>query len=609
MKNRFVVDYESYYNLKEDVSASTLGNANYVQQSYAYLVSVVGPGLQWVGEAGVALAKFGDSFWTDPQNEFWAANSNFDEAWTRKMWRVPEMAPWKCVLDRGAVNQYPHHLAGLTKQLLGKPVDKTLRDYMNGRHWADVDPGKQQELRDYCLGDSIEEMKVLERLPEPSTVEDAVAAHTRLINRRGVRIDVDRLDSDRERLMQYRHRSFLAIPWHNDEKPLSPAALGAWAKKHGLTVPASLAKTDEWCADLLKKQPLLAQVVGSMRAFRKANSLLAKIESVQSRLSPENDLPLDLIYCGARHTRRWSSRGVNVQNLERLPYDLGDGTSVWPREWIIPRPGKIFVVLDYAQVEPRCLNWLVGNTALLDMIRAGFGIYEAYARVAGLWSDPAPLKKANPALYKNVKDQVLGLGYGMGPGKYQDTARLEGISMTLPEAAKTVYGWRALNPGVVKLWGTFDRLIEAAVLDSSHVLEVEMPTGDVLRHFSCRATNEPYIDPETGRTKVIHGTESLTTRGDRSHTSLQPRLWGGTLTENVVQRMARDVLAEAILRLEGAGLPVVFHAHDEVILEVDIDNKEEAKAEAERLMAVEPVWAPGLPLEVEGDLAERYTKQ
>ena len=90
--------------------------------------------------------------------------------------------------------------------------------------------------------------------------------------------------------------------------------------------------------------------------------------------------------------------------------------------------------------------------------------------------------------------------------------------------------------------------------------------------------------------------------------SKQPNLWGGTMAENVTQRMARDVLAEAVVRLENAGLPVVFHAHDEVILEVDIGSREEAKREAEKILMMAPPWAPDLPLGVEGDFADTYVK-
>jgi DNA polymerase len=619
-----VVDFESYYSKKQDISAGTAGVVNYVRDSYAYMMSVVGPGLEFIGTIEEAQAKFPDSFWEDPGNRFWAANANFDQLWVQRYWPdAKAMKPWHCILDRGATEQLPQSLSGIARALWGKKVDKSIRDWMDGKHYRDITPEQQKEVLQYCLDDAKEEQHVLETLPEPSSVEQQIAAHTRMANLRGVRIDADRLKRDREELLRHQHDAFMRIPWHNDESPLSPLALAAWATQAGVPVPASLAKDDEECASLVGAHPKLAAVIGAMRQYRKANTLVRKIESVEGRITDNGTMALELMYCGARHTRRWSSRGVNVQNLDREPYYLtADGKpaegawDVWPRRWLIPREGRTFLILDYAQIEPRCLNWLVGNDALLNAIRSGFGIYEAYARISGQWRDLAPLKKANPHLYKSVKAQVLGLGYGMGASRYKETAAKDGIILTDEEAKATVSTWRKLNPEIIKFWGQMDETIKAATMDRSKLLEIEMPTGDKLRHFSVRYFSKAAVDPKTGMkitdldgdTVFKRGYESFTTKGDFTPMSKQPNLWGGTITENVTQRMARDVLAEAVIRLENAGLPVVFHAHDEVILEVDIGSKEEAKKEAEKILGVAPEWAPDLPLGVEGDFADTYVK-
>lgn len=612
----FVVDYESFYSKKDDLSAGTVGVKNYVRDSYAYLAAIVGPGVKFVGSIEDAQRQFPTAFWNQPNTTFWAANANFDELWTRRYWpEATRMKPWQCILDRGAVSQLPQSLSGITRGLWGEKVDKTVRDWMDGKHFRDLTPEQQKEVTDYCLSDAVEEARVLAALPAPTTVEDRIAAHTRMANLRGVRIDADRLQQDRERLLQFQHDAFLRIPWRNQEAPLSHLALSAWARENGLPVPGSVAKDDEECASLVDAHPQLRAVIMAMRQYRKANTLVRKIVSVQDRITDDGTMALELMYCGARHTRRWSSRGVNVQNLDREPYWLtadgreADGAwNVWPRRWIVPRPGKTFLILDYAQIEPRCLNWLVGNDDLLEMIRQGFGVYEAYARVAGLWKDPRPLKKADPHLYKSVKAQVLGLGYGMGPGRYRETAAKDGILLSDAEAKQTVDIWRRLNPKVVGFWRTLDEDIKKAVLDRSNLLEVVMPTGDYLRHFFVKHWSKKTADEDTGEETFKRGYESFTTKGDFTPLSKQGNLWGGTLCENVTQRMARDVLAEAVLRLEDAGLPVVFHAHDEVILEVDIGVKEEAKEEAERIMRVAPNWAPDLPLGVEGDFADTYVK-
>ena len=617
--NRVIVDFESYYNLKEDVSASVQGVQNYAKTADAYMVSVVCTplGIKFVGTIEQAQAEFSDAFFDDPQNEFWAANANFDQQFKEKYWMEASKRPWKCILDHGATEQLPGSLSGIFKTLFGEKVDKSLRDWMNGKHYADLPTDRKQELLGYCLSDSAKEEQVLNRLPEPSAFEQSVAAHTRMSNRRGVLIDRDRLQIDREELLKHQHTSFLGIPWRNDDKPLSAPALGRWAAARGIPVPASLAKDDEECGDLLDAHPQLAEVVGAMRRFRKAGALIAKLESVEARLTDDNVMPLELMYCGARHTRRWSSRGVNVQNLDKEPYWLTsdgkpaqDAHNVWLRRLLVPRAGKVFLILDFAQVEPRCLNWLVGNDELLALIRQGFGIYEAYARVAGLWKDPGPLKKLRPDLYKNVKAQVLGLGYGMGANKYMETAAKDGIVLNLAEAQQTVKTWRELNPKVTGMWKDFDALVRKANQGNARKLEIQMPTGDWLRHFSVIAESKLVGVDEFGATTKKGGYKSYTIKGDFGWSSVQANLWGGVLTENVTQRMARDVLAESVLALEAAGLPVVFHAHDEVIVEVDDDpaSRTAAMAEATAIMSREPAWAEGLPLAVEGDFHPHYVK-
>jgi DNA polymerase len=185
---------------------------------------------------------------------------------------------------------------------------------------------------------------------------------------------------------------------------------------------------------------------------------------------------------------------------------------------------------------------------------------------------------------------VSNCGYGMGATKYTSYAHVE-----MEEAEAVIKGFRANNPKITQFWRRLDNLISSAARDKSKHLSIEMPTGDTLQYFTVR--------PKKG------GYEGFVTKGDFGFQSLQPRLWGGTLTENVTQRMARDILAEAVVNLEDAGIPVVFTSHDEAILEIDDDaSKDEAIAEANQILKKTPAWAEGLVLDVEGNLATEYTK-
>ena len=592
MKNA-IVDYETYYDDK--VSVVTLGTTNYVAAADAYIVGVHIDGV--ISQCGT-LTEMGstmEQISKDPTVRCVAANSNFDQAWSDKYgWSSPNS--WFCVLDQAAFNQYPRNLAGCAGVVLGEKVDKTARDQMKGVRYESLPDGEQIKMQEYCLNDCAKENEVLLKMPAMSPFEEEVAEHTRLMNRRGVFIDTDLVEADKTKLEALRFATFREIPWHADAPPLSYPALVRHCNSIGIPAPKTLSKVDEETTDLMDVHPALKEVVGAMRKFRKANTMLKKVETLMRRVSPEGVLPLDILYCGAPHTRRWSSKGFNVQNLDKEPMDVGNGDTVWSRHWLIPRPGHIFLIFDFAQIEPRCLNWLAGNEEMMAALRSGFSYYEAYLTAAkqaarvGWSGTPGTLKKeVGVAKYTKVKNESLGCGFGMGDKKYTTYANVS------PEEAKMVItGFRKGNPKIVQLWRRLDGLIRTAAHDKSKHLAMEMPSGDLLQYFSIRSNTKGY--------------EGFVTRGDFGFSSKQGKLWGGTLTENVTQRMARDILANALINIEKAGIPVVFHAHDEGILEVPIDSKDEAKAEADRIALTPPDWAKDLPLGIESSFATAYTK-
>jgi DNA polymerase len=603
--NNVVVDFETFYDKAQGISVVDQGIPNYTAAAEAYIVSVVTDEFEFCGTIEQARQQFPERFWSDPQNQFWAAHSNFDQAWAEKYgWKTAR--PWKCALDLAKFSQLPSQLAEITRVVFGEKLDKSQRDKMNGVQFESLPLTEQQALIEYCLNDSIKTKKLIETLPPMTATEDRIAEHTRLQCRRGIAINTDLLEEDKTRLHQARHNSFLKIPWRNEFKPLSPQGLAQFCSKNGIPCPASTAKTDEDCSDLMSTHPLLHEVLTNMRRFRRTSTMLKKAESILDRVH-DGIMPLELIYCGARHTRRWSSKGVNVQNLDKEPVDFGDGIEVWSRRWLVPRPGKVFLILDFSQIEPRCLHWLVGNEEMLDAIRAGFGIYEAYARACKGWKGaPKTLKKENLALYTKYKAEVLGLGYGLGAVKYVAHAAQSGVILTPEESKKTVGDFRRQNTKITAFWRKFDNQIARAALDKSRQIDIQLPTGDWIKHFHVRAKSARKL--ADGTTKK-GGYESFTILGDFGHESIQHNLWGGVLTENVVQRMARDILAEACLKLEDAGLPVIMTSHDEAILEVDDDaSKEDARRTAEEIMSQEPEWCEGLPLAVEGGFEEHYCK-
>ena len=600
MKN-VILDFESYYD--KEVSVVTLGVPNYVAAADAYIVGVQIAGQDAQCGTLEEMEDFCCNLAEDPSVRPVAANSNFDQAWWEKYFPAFEQ-PWHCLLDHAAFHQYPRNLIGLSGVVLGNKVDKSTRDAMKGVFYEDLSdvatPGSplptKTQVQEYCANDCLVEAQCLEKLGPMSPFEEKLAAHTRMMNRRGVATNMELVEQDKTRLEAMRFEALKAIPWHADFKPLSYVALVTYCGSRGIPVPVSTAKTDEACSDLMTDNPELGAVIGTMRRFRRSNMMLKKIETLRARTTPEGILPLDFLYCGAPHTRRWSSKGFNVQNLDKEPLDVDNGQTVWTRNWIVPRAGYTFLILDYAQIEPRCLNWLAGNDEMMSALRHGFSYYEAYLAAAkqaqrvGWSGKPGTLKaEIGVAKYTKVKNESLGCGYGMGASKYTSYANVSSV-----EAKQVIAGFRAGNPKIVALWGKLDNLISQSSRDKSKHLGLVLPSGDLLQYFNIRGRSSSY--------------EGFVTQGDFGHTSLQSRLWGGTLTENITQRMARDVLASAIIRLEEAGLRVAFHCHDEVILEVPLDSKTEARAEAEQIMTKPPEWAADLPLGVDGGFAESYTK-
>lgn len=619
LKKTVVVDFETYYD--KTLSVSTMGVTNYVAQADAYIVSIVTDGIEFCGTIAQVREHGLDKLALDPENQFYAANSNFDQAWWEKYF-PPAVHPWKCILDQAAFHQYPRDLAGVARAVLnGLKLDKGVRDEMKGVRFESLPEAEQQRVIEYCLNDSLVEKKALEAMGPMSPIEEQLAAHTRLINRRGVHVNIEKIERDIELLGQLRFNEFKKIPWTNSgTPPLSYPAFADWCYTHGKKPPASLDKRDEECNRWIESYPEGAGVLKAMRTYRGSNTKLEKLKTIAANVDEKGRIPLDLLYCGARHTRRWASKNINVQNLDskrvfaeemaELDYfkeHPDEEPGIFMREYFIPPPGCKFGILDYSQIEPRCLAWIVGNTEMLDAIRAGYGIYEAHAKATMGWKgQPGTLKKENPDLYKFAKIRVLALGYGMGWSKFQATAALPppagiGVLLTDSEAQKAVSGFRESNPLIVEQWSYFDSLVLETLRatfrnDNDRTLELEMPTGDKLKHFHVQGKGR-------GR-----GFESFTTKADFTNQSHQPSLWGGTLTENVTQRMARDILGEAILRLEKAGIPVLWHAHDEVILCLNTATAEQELEEAERIMSVPPAWCPDIPLAVEGSIHDHYTK-
>ena len=333
-------------------------------------------------------------------------------------------------------------------------------------------------------------------------------------------------------------------------------------------------------------------------------------------------------FYGASRTGRWSGRLVQMQNLPQnkmpdvdldtarqlvsagdletleLLYDDVPGTlSQLIRTAFVPQKGHRFIVADFSAIEARVIAWLSGEQWRLDVFNTHGKIYEASAEQM-FHLPPGSVKKGDPMRQKG-KIAELALGYGGSVGALKSMGAL-GMGLTEPELKPLVNSWRAANRAITKFWWDTD---EAARTTISTGAPAKLPfgmqfrkQGPLLRLRLPNGRELSYVKPA-----IID--ESITYEGTLQVSGNWGRIepYGPKLVENIVQATARDCLAEAIIRLEALGFPVVFHVHDEVICEVP--NGVSSANEIGELMS-EPIdWAPGLPLKADAYECDYYMKR
>ena len=330
----------------------------------------------------------------------------------------------------------------------------------------------------------------------------------------------------------------------------------------------------------------------SVNQYRTRFDVYFKEQGSQSHVTPFRDVKEAFyegpVYCpqvsSGMFLVRYKDRIHVTGNCQNLP--RGESYGVDLRACLVPRPGHTIIACDLAQIEPRCLAWLCGDQAFLNQIAGGTPLYEAHARNTMGWRG-GNLKKEDPHRYALAKARVLGLGYGCGPDKFRTIAKtMCGLEISEREAQETVAAFRASNRAITGLWNRLQTDCRRSVREGT--FEIELPSGRKLSFFNVRSDGGWTFQTERG-----------------GHVQ---RFYGGRLAENLVQATARDVFAEGLLRVERAGFQILFHCHDEVVCEVPVASAPAAAAEIARLMTTTPDWMPGIPLEAETQVSDRYCK-
>ena len=581
------VDFETSWT--KERSIGTHGTFGYLAHpdTKIFMVAIYGDGISYVGEPEGAP-------WDEIRgNCVIAHNYTFEQAVFRECERrgiikEPLNETGFCTADLSAYLQVPRNLLGAARELLGVALDKTTRDKFKGKDFDTLPQEVQIEIANYALMDAKACYCIWREFhhlwPEH---ERRLSDHTRLMGQRGVGLDIEAVRSGIRHLKEVLWEVEKGIPWSGDAPIMSLPAMRDACRKASIPAPESTAKNDEsfqvWSQTYADRVPFVAAVA----RYRSVNRTLAVLEAMEARHN-KGSLQFGLKYYGA-HTGRWSGdSGYNIQNQKK-----GEVEGVNLRQCLIARPGKKLVVADYSQIEARVSLFYAQDTERLELVRQGMCLYEAAARRSLGYNLNIPLKEAakkDPKyadLRQFSKARELSLGFGVGKEKFRAYAKtVAGIDLTAEEAEKAVKDWRASNPNFPKLWSRLEQGMRLSRKDP--YFEVELPSGRFLRYFD------------------VANMDGLTARVERGGTRLH--FYGAKIFENIVQATARCLFAEAILRIENAGFPVVFHCHDEIVVEVPEEGAGQSQKEIERLMCITPAWAEGLPVGVESQLSDRYEK-
>ena len=554
-------------------------------------------------------------------------------------WPVIPLRQWSCTMARAYVAGYPGSL-----ELAGKAAriamqkDTGARDLMlrmarprtltpEITWWHETSPEHFKRLCDYCVTD-VEAERALDRaVPELSPRERAIFECDHRLNQRGLAIDlvlVDRLAALAEAAKTQLTAKLIRVTNGQVTTPNQVARLREWLAFQGL-------QTDDLRRNtvraLLVRQDLSKPVREALQARLDASrSSTAKLAAIAAARSPDGRVKGAFQYYGANRTGRWAGRRVQPQNLYRgsiddvpaaianilgSPVSPADLEALYPdsamgvvasclRSTIIAAPGNRLVIIDLSQIEARVLAWLAGESASLDCFRRGDDIYVDTARRVGSRS-----RQLGKVL-------VLACGFGMAAIRFQLTAAGFGLILDLPTCETMVKAWREANKRIVHLWWELHRALlrivlepPGAVIRYDRNLTLKRVKGAVLlqlpsgRHLVYRRAH--LMENEAGHNEFCY-------MGSGGGGWQLQRSWPGKIVENVVQAIARDVLCDAMIELDRAGVPLVATVHDELVAEVPERDADRIYTLMRDAMRRAPAWAPDLPMDAAGFIAARYHK-
>ena len=568
---------------------------------------------------------------------------------------------WRCTMFHGL---YAGYTAGLdaTGRALGLPEDKrklntgkaliryfcgpcapSKANGMRTRNYPHHNPERWQLFKAYCCQDVTTEMEIERRLsavPVPDFVQKEWETDL-IINSRGVAVDMEMVEGALELGATVRNSLMTeAMQISGLNNPNSVKQLAAWLGEETGEEVAALRK--DTVAKMLARDdnsPQIQRMLEIRQELGKTST--KKYDAIEAAVCPDGRVRGLLQFYGANRTGRWAGRLVQVQNLPRTytePLELArdlvkgrkldalkciygsvpDTLSQLIRTAFIAAPGNVLIDADFSAIEARVISWLAGEEWRLEVFRTHGKIYEASA--SQMFGVPLELiKKGNPeyALRQKGKVAELALGYQGSTGALINMGALD---MGIPEEdlPDIVSRWRDANKRIRDLWYKVDAAAVQVITQGGSVgvnsivlahewdanqntdyMTVTLPSGRKLFY------NAPQIGVnQWGNPSISYmGMDQTTKKWKRIET------YGGKLVENCVQAIARDCLAQAIEHLEAEGLPVIFHIHDEVVIDIrPFADNDAMLAKTVEIMSRPVPWAPGLPLGADGWVGKFFRK-
>lgn len=587
---------------------------------------------------------------SDPNVSKTAYNAGFERTCLAKWFQIPMPAEqWRCTSVWALTLGLPGYLEGVAevlkleaqKDTRGKnlikyfsvPCKPTKVNGRRTRNFPHHDPEKWQQYIEYNRQDVVVEREIrrkLERFPVPEH-EWKLWALDQQINDRGTRLDPVLFRAAIDCDTQYGERLMMeAKTLTGLDNPHSDMQLKGWLAEHGLEA-ESLRK--EFMPELLDQAPNDETRRALELRQEMGKTSVDKYKAMERSMCEDERARGLLQFCGANRTWRWAGRLIQVQNLPKNEIDdlamarevLRSGDfemlemlygappfvlSQLVRTAFIPSDGCRFIVSDFSAIEARVVAWLADEHWVLDVFRGHGKIYEATAaNMFGIPFETIVRGHENYRYRAPGKVAVLACGYQGGPNAMaaMDTKK----EIDPDDYPRLVKQWRDANPNIRKLWYKAEEAAVTAVREKTTVklahgvqyryeagmLFADLPSGRSLAYVRPRI--KP--DPNFGKDGIVFDGMDQVKKKWMSH-----RTYGGRLVENLVQAIARDCLAESLMRLDQEGYEIVMHVHDEVVLDVPIGTG--SVEHVTEIMSRPIDWAPGLPLQAAGFECDFYQK-